>query len=111
MTLWIVDSQPAKRLALSGQPIVDVIREAGHEVIETFYDPQSGTFPWELAPVFEATRPLLLRGSVGFAAWAHSNWNIRPGAFRSELLRPALYLPFYGDLALNSDAITMTYAE
>jgi len=35
MSLWVVDIQPAKRLALDGEPIVDVIREAGYEVIET----------------------------------------------------------------------------
>ena len=111
MSLWIVDIQPAKRLALDGEAIVDVIRETGHEVIETIYDPANSGFPKDLDAIFTSARPLILRGSVGFAAWAHANWSIHPGAFRSELLRPSSYLPAYGKLALNSDAILTTYAE
>lgn len=110
MSRWVVDIQPARRLALDGEPIVDVIRALGHEVIETIYDPGSGRFPQELEAVFTAG-PVILRGSVGFAAWAHAQWSISPGAFRSDLLRPSAYLPAYGALALNSDAIIATYKE
>ena len=111
MALWIVDSQPAKRLALPGEPIVDVIREAGHEVIEVLYDPQNSGFPQALLPTLQSPRAMLLRGSVGFAAWAHDNSPIHPGAFRSELLSPTAYLPAYGDLALNWEATTMVYGD
>ncbi|MCW3097761.1 MAG: hypothetical protein JWL77_3379 [Chthonomonadaceae bacterium] len=111
MALWVVDIQPAKRLALDGEAIVDVIREMGHEIVETIYDPTSGRFPYDLEAVFAVARPVILRGSVGFAAWAYAQWSITPGAFRSELLRPSSYLPAYGALALNADAIITTYAE
>ena len=111
MALWLVDIQPARRLAQSGEAITDVIREEGHEVIETLYDPENGRFPTDLIPLFDANRPLILRGSVGFASWVHSQWNIQPGAFRSELLRPSMWLSAYGDLALNSEALTVTYAD
>jgi hypothetical protein len=111
MSLWVVDIQPARRLALSGEPIVEVLRENGQEVIETLYDPESGKFPLDLKPIFDSGRPLILRGSVGFAAWAHTNWSLHPGAFRSELLRPSAWLPAYGALCLNADAIITTYAE
>jgi hypothetical protein len=111
VALWVVDNQPAKRLALERETIVNVIRELGHAVVETIYDPASGRFPTDLDSVFAASRPMILRGSVGFAAWAHAHWAISPGAFRSELLRPSAYLPAYGEPALNSDAIIITYAE
>jgi len=111
MALWIVDIQPAKRLALGGEPIVEVIRELGHEVVETIYDPEHEGFPNDLASLFASSRPMILRGSVGFAAWAHAHWPISPGAFRSDRLRPSIYLPAYGELALNADAIITTYAE
>lgn len=111
MALWIVDNQPARRLALEKEAIIDVIRATGNDVIETAYDPENGKFPNDLDSVFASSRPLILRGSVGFAAWAHANWSLYPGAFRSELLRPSAYLPAYGKLALNSDAILTTYAE
>ena len=111
MSPRVVDNQPAKRLALDVEEIVEVIREAGHEVIETVYDPQSGEFPNDLAPVFASARPIILRGSVGFAAWAHAHWPLRSGAFRSQLLRPSSYLPAYGELAPNSDAVITTYAD
>jgi len=111
MALWVVDIQPAKRLALDGEPIVEVIRELGHEVVETIYDPENGRFPHDLNSLFASSRPMILRGSVGFAAWAHAYWPISPGAFRSDLLRPSSYLPAYGALALNADAIITTYAD
>jgi hypothetical protein len=41
----------------------------------------------------------------------HSQWPVRPGAFRSELLRPSAWLPAYGDLALNFGAVIATHAE
>jgi len=111
VSLWVVDNQPAKRLALHGEAIVEVIRDLGHEVVETIYDPENDRFPRDLDPVFAASRPVILRGSVGFATWTHAHWPISPGAFRSELLRPSSYLPAYGDLALNSNAIITSYAE
>jgi hypothetical protein len=98
-------------LAQKGEPIVEVIREAGHEVVETVYDPASGGFPDDLEAIFAMARPVILRGSVGFAAWAHAHWPISPGAFRSDMLRPSAYLPPYGELALNADAIIVSYAE
>lgn len=111
MALWIVDQQPARRWALGREAIVDVIRAEGHEAVEAVYDPENDDFPHALAPLLDSDRPLLLRGSVGFVAWADSQWSPRPGAFRSERLRPSEYLPAYGDLALNAGAIVTTYAE
>src|SRR5689334_16691560 len=100
MSLWVVDIQPARRLALTGEAIVEVIRALGHEVIETVYDPENGKYPYDLSPIFETPRPLILRGSVGFASWVHSQWPVHPGAFRSEGLQVSTWLPVYGDLAL-----------
>jgi len=111
MALWIIDIQPAKRLALEGEAIVEVVRELGHEVVETIYDPEHGGFSNELSSLFASSRPMILRGSVGFAAWTHAHWPISPGAFRSDRLRPSSYLPAYGELALNADAIITTYAD
>ncbi len=111
MALWVVDLQPARRWAVGGEAIVDVIREEGHGAVEVVYDPENGRFPDELIPVLDSGRPLLLRGSVGFVAWAYADRSPRPGAFRSERLRPSAYLPAYGALALNSGAIITTYAE
>jgi hypothetical protein len=53
----------------------------------------------------------VLRGSVGFAAWAHARWPLRPGAFPSPRLAAAAWLPAYGELALNAGAAVVTYAE
>lgn len=112
MALWIVDNQPAHRVGQSVDPITAVIRAEGHEVVETVYSPGMGGFPQDLAPLFASERPLLLRGSVGFASWVHSQWPlVRPGAFRSELLRPLVWLSAYSELALNFDAIVVTYDE
>ncbi len=111
MALWIVDLQPARRLAQSGEAITNVIRAAGHEVVETIYDPANGKFPTDLIPILASPQPLILRGSVGFASWVHTQWSVHPGAFRSDLLRPSAWLPAYGYLALNSDAMIVTYAE
>jgi hypothetical protein len=110
MSLWIVDLHPARRWALEREALVDVIRETGHEAVEAVYNPEDGEVPDELRPILASSRPLLLRGSVGFVAWADAHGSPRPGAFRSERLRPSSYLPAYGDLALNSDAIITTYA-
>lgn len=111
MALWIVDLQPARRLAQTEEPILAAIRATGHEAVETVYDSERGQIPLELAPLFESGRPLILWGSVGFASWAHDRWNPQPGAFRSERLHAAQWLPIYGDLALNAGAVILTYAE
>jgi len=111
MALWVIDTQPARRIGLETDPLVAAARDAGHEVIETYFEPSPERLPRELVPVFESRRPLILSGSVGFAAWAHDNWGVRPGAFRSERLRPSRWLPAYGELALNRGAAITTVAE
>ncbi len=115
MALWVVDQQPARRVGLPGEAIADVARALGHEVVVTDYDPSGGRGPEaltpELGPVLAAPRPIVLRGSVGFAAWAHAGWPLRPGAFPSARLAASAWLPAYGDLALNAGAEVVAYAE
>jgi hypothetical protein len=111
MLTWIVDLQPALRLGLTGEEIVQAIRAEGQEAVETVYDPSNGLIPDDLAALFESRRPIVLRGSVAFANWAHSKWAIVPGAFRSDMLRQSVWMAKYGDLALNHDAVIATYSE
>jgi hypothetical protein len=111
MVLWVIDTQPARRIGLETDPLVAAARAAGQEVIETYFDPSPDRLPRDLVPVFSSGRPLILSGSVGFAAWAHDNWGVRPGAFRSERLRPSAWLPAYGELALNVGAAVATLAD
>src|SRR5688500_7985432 len=111
MALWIIDTQPARRIGLEADPLAAAARANGQEVIETFYDPAPERLPRDLEAVFASGRPMILSGSVGFAAWAHDNWAVRPGAFRSERLRPSAWLPAYGELALNHGAAIVPAAE
>lgn len=111
MALWVIDSQPSRRWGLNENALIDVIRSLGHQVIEVVYDPESGESYDELKSVFNLSPHLILRGSVGFAAWAHNNYSISPGAFPSTLMGAATWLPIYGDLALNANAVITTYGD
>jgi hypothetical protein len=111
MALWIIDNQPEARFGGLTDPICAVIREVGHEVIETYHHSGRQIVPEELLPLLNSGRPMILRGSLGFTRWAHAEGTPRPGAFPSEGVRPSAWLDAYGDIALNKGAIIVSYGD
>lgn len=111
MATWVVDERPARRVGLTGDGLVNVARALGHEVVTTAWPYETGRAPDAVASVLADGRPLLLRGSVGFAAWAHGRWRVRPGAFPHPTSAAGEWLAAYGPLALNCDAVVVTAAE
>jgi ATP-grasp domain, R2K clade family 3 len=111
MALWIIDTQPATRYGGVTEPIIEAIRTAGHEVVETYHHQDKGIIPEEILPLLSSNRPMILRGSVGFIRWAHAQGTPHPGGFPSEGAKPSVWLGAYGDLALNAGAVIIPYGD
>jgi hypothetical protein len=111
MALWIIDTQPVARYGGLTDPIIAVIRQLGHEAVETYHNSDKGITPTELLPLLQSNRPMILRGSVGFIRWAHAQGTPHPGGFPSEGAKPSAWLDAYGDLSLNAGAIIIPYGE
>lgn len=110
---WLIDTYMLDRGGPTGFPtLAEAVREAGHRVHLTTYDPKLGTLPDGIP--FGEGECVIAYGSHQFIKRVEKHfgsWWVPCAYHRVSTLSYGAYAPYLGDLLLNDDFVILPFAE